>query len=103
MMILSHEAVFTVDGVRCAVVTTRPEALMPAVPVVEEAVSAAEVRVAYWQRMGIASLAKARLAERIVARLRALLPGGFMVRSGDELATAGERPDGGWQLLPAAA
>ena len=76
---------------------------MPAVPVVEEAVSAAEVRVAYWQRMGIASLAKARLAERIVARLRALLPGGFMVRIGDELATAGERPDGGWQLLPAAA
>lgn len=96
MSILSHEAVFTVDGVACTVATTRPEALMPAVPVVSEWVSAAEVKVAYWARMGIASLAKAQLAERIVAELRALLPGGFLVRIGGELASAGERPDGGW-------
>lgn len=103
MTILSHEAIFTVDGVRCAIATTRPEALMPAVPVVEEEVSAAEVRVAYWARMGIASLANARLAERIVAQLRSFLPGGFLVRIGDQVATAGERPEGGWFAVPAAA
>lgn len=99
MPILRHEATFTVDGVPCAVITTRPEALMPAVPVVEEEVSAAELQVASWARLGISSLATARLAERIAARLRDLFPGGFLVRVGDELASIGERPDGGWGAL----
>lgn len=40
MTILSHEALFTLDGLRCEVMSTRPEALMPAIEIAQREMEA---------------------------------------------------------------
>lgn len=42
--------------------------------------------------------AKAHAADRIVARLRRFLPGGFLVDLGGDIAVAGLGPEGGWHI-----
>ena len=52
-------------------------------------------------RIDLGATAKAAAADAIAAELRDVLPGGFLVNLGGDIATSGTDPEGGWPIAVA--
>jgi FAD:protein FMN transferase len=88
-----------IDAVRARdTSTTGDGAVVPGWRTVHLVEDALEVTLPTGTLLDLGATAKAHAADDLAARLSQLLPGGFLVNLGGDLAIAGDLPDDGWRV-----